>query len=338
MKARSLRRQQRESFLGTKRGQLIVGFLVFIFIVLPVLYTVLLFLVEMLSPLFLTSAMHMTQMHQFLPNETNPFYTTNALHKQNIQDLIEWISLNGGFVRNVTLGINQNGIRGLFALETFQKGDIIMKIPGKCQLFAHNDVCLHSEESVIVKEMKLQDESFFWPYLKALPSLRDYVNYHPIFLPRDMLNAFQPLTSQIHYQEMKNCCEGDTFKCHMAMVQKTRVYSHKRKKAILVPVADLANTCHKGMNTDWFFEADTFVMRAKRQILAGREIFDTYTLRGNIDLYRTWGFTFHDNPKKTKTETKGTCEWLQNACNTYVDDPRADKLLALAKEACPKHC
>ena len=45
------------------------------------------------------------------------------------EDLKNFVTLNGGLVRNITQRKNANGIRGLFAEENFQQNDLIIAVP-----------------------------------------------------------------------------------------------------------------------------------------------------------------------------------------------------------------
>lgn len=265
-------------------------------------------------------------------------FSSSAAKEVGFQELITWVNENGGKIQDIELKDNDNGIRGLFAAQDIKKGDIIMHIPSKTILFTpHKNAC-DSDDNELLQEMKKLDKSFHWNYLKMMPSLEEYKSFHPLFLPRKMLNDFQPLTADFQYQDMDDCCREDTFKCHLAMIQRTRAYGSPRGSA-LVPIADLANTCHKNMNTKWEFDKKgNFVMTATLDIPLGTEIYDTYSAQGNIQIYRVWGFMFEDNPIPTHSWPKhtGVCDYLESACKKYKNDSRAHPLMSLVREACPQ--
>jgi len=265
-------------------------------------------------------------------------FSSPAVVEDGFENLIAWVNENGGKIQDIELKNNDKGIRGLFAAQDIKKGDVIMHIPRKTILFTpHKNAC-DSDDNELLQEMKKLEKSFHWNYLKMMPSLEDYKSFHPLFLPRKMLNDFQPLTADFQYQDIDDCCREDTFKCHLAMIQRTRAYGSPKGSA-LVPIADLANTCHKNMNTKWEFDNKAnFVMTATLDIPMGTEIFDTYSHQGNIQIYRIWGFMFEDNPIPTQSWPKhmGVCDYLESACKKYRDDSRAHPLMSLVREACPE--
>jgi len=118
---------------------------------------------------------------------------SNSFDKK-FTSLCEWVRNNGGFVsEKIQLnGTSEN--RYIYALEDINENEKLIEIPKKCCISKDNILEIPDIKTielsklndkgllitVLLYNMKLGKDSFFYPYIKLLPKYHDY-SYHPIF-------------------------------------------------------------------------------------------------------------------------------------------------------------
>merc|ERR1719473_280358 len=110
------------------------------------------------------------------------------------QQQIAWAKAGGADIKDVKMKVNDNGIRGIFANQRFRKGEVIMNIPASLWIQGPLDVVVKS----LKQNLELKGRSYFWPWLRMLPTHQDFKSFHPTLIDPEIREAFADLA--IGYQ------------------------------------------------------------------------------------------------------------------------------------------
>lgn len=110
---------------------------------------------------------------------------------------------------------------------------------------------------------------------------------------------------RLHYQHIMDRLDipkasRDEYLRSTAMVN-SRVFQFqdgRKDRMALVPIADLINHgSDRDVNTTWYFDKDkrVFVVETTKPILAGKQVYDSYGAKTDIQLLYTYGFYMPEN-------------------------------------------
>lgn len=234
------------------------------------------------------------------------------------------------------LRMKRTGCRGVFATMNIPTGERILEIPEEHiiridplyennprlkqvypQRAQRNDrLILHMFSLLTGLQKPTASEKI---YLSSLP--RDYSNFCLFFDPNvlrplrgtcfsrksgDRTDLFHSINHyQQYYQDHMDRLgipdeQRDDYRKAIVIVN-SRVFQFRdgSKEVLgLVPIADLLNHSHQDCNTMWYFDSEkrVFVIETTAPIPAGRQVYDSYGKKTDIQLLYTYGFYLPDNP------------------------------------------
>lgn len=231
-------------------------------------------------------------------------------------------------------------IRGVASAKAFAKGEVILAIPeGRL-------ICASTNTNLTLEVVRLKRQaSVFSVYLDSLPTLEDYVHWHPFFTSPDILKRFEilPLVQNIRarlqqvnasYVEVGKAsgADWDTWQW-AAHVVLTRNFGVEGKHC-LVPGADLLNAAHS-FNVLWNATLQKhgdgqryFEMKALHDIRGGEEMATTYGAhRTNEQLFWQYGFFMENNTDLITSLDPRTClrtSDINEIVDRLCDDPSVE--------------
>mmetsp|Transcript_110688 Transcript_110688/g.174461 ORF Transcript_110688/g.174461 Transcript_110688/m.174461 type:complete len:404 (+) Transcript_110688:77-1288(+) len=177
--------------------------------------------------------------------------------------------------------------------------------------------------AAIALEISKGQTSFYYPYLKLLPSLQDFHSFLPVLMEQQVQNDYSALPIMAKVKEMQTgydiCrkCFQDWKSAQESPVKQLRwddvflgfILSQTRSFGLdggrtlaLVPVADMLNTgMNSELNAQWISTANSFTMHADRPFAAGTEIYDGYCDNcDNALMMIGWGIYLESNPNPSQ--------------------------------------
>jgi|688.fasta_scaffold142938_2 hypothetical protein len=239
--------------------------------------------------------------------------------------LCEWIRNNGGFVSEKIQidGTSEN--RHIYALEDINENEKLIEIPKKCCISKDNiseipdiktiELSNLNDKGLLVTvllyNMKLGKNSFFYPYIKLLPKYHDY-SYHPIFgfdaKAKERYAALSPafaLSIESIIKDIQNIADILS-KPNAVFTEDDVIYENielcylialsRQWGQGLVPVADLfqhSNESNIILNIN-------NTMSTVNKIKGGEIIYDNYGKKSDMHMLAIYGFVdnIEDNTKQ----------------------------------------
>lgn len=122
-------------------------------------------------------------------------------------NLKSWIIENGGAVSDKVLLNTVNNIRGLYSTEKIEKDEVLCSLPQKCILnITEYDATLDEYNvnerfyklcHLLATELYYDTDSFYYPYLKLLPSPEDLKSHPYLYFTLDDINLMA-----MHYPQV----------------------------------------------------------------------------------------------------------------------------------------
>lgn len=277
-------------------------------------------------------------------------YPAVGIHTRTatLPDLTEWLNSNGATVHpGMTVGPFEHGgakIRGVFDSEDLASDTTLLVIPRKLAMelshfptFFKADLpsttncqkAIGTVESLqgmrfaaaIASEVRKGKASFYYPWLKQLPSLEDFYSFLPVLMEESVYQDYAPLPVMAKVEQMQDdmyiyrkCLEEwkvvegspvgqlswEEF-LHALILLNTRSFGlDGGRTLVLVPLADMLNTvANSGLNVQWEHTSDTFTLRAHGPVASGAELYEGYCNGcNNTVLMNAWGIYLEDNPNR----------------------------------------
>jgi len=264
------------------------------------------------------------------------------------QEVREWLVDNGATVDDgMQSDLFEHGgskVRGIRTTHELSKGRTLLRIPKKLWLVSSHfpefsqaqlpSTCEFKKDTerddfkfaaALASEAQKGSKSFYYHYLKHLPTLEELQSFLPRMMAAELRSEFAPLPIvakiekyQAKDKDMQECFESwrKSDKCpakdlswaqvlHALAWIQTRAftmfhYYFTPDMSALLPGADMLNTA-KGtdMNTAWSSTENEFDMRAQgEQVSSGAELHDLYCdTCDNEEMLTRWGVYLEDNPK-----------------------------------------
>jgi len=216
---------------------------------------------------------------------------------ERFERLLVWVEEHGGQVsKKLSLGRNENGVRGLFVNDYVAEDEVLLEIPSR---IIFNGIGPCESVTELASEIRLGNESFWWPFLAMDEGLEAEI---PNFWSDEAVAALQGLPpaqdARRHTEWFSNSC-----------MKNRRSYEQldKATKTALsllvsrfcdrghVPIYPLANhhngllnmqiTVVKGDGNEFQFR-----ISASQEIPAGMEVFNSYSNGFTSDMLRDYGF------------------------------------------------
>ncbi|GAF68433.1 unnamed protein product, partial [marine sediment metagenome] len=126
----------------------------------------------------------------------------------NFKEFLEWITKHNGFLHESIIRKKVNGIFGMYATQNIPKNTVLTKLPYKtCIISRHitkkiNNTTTKTNDQqgliiFLIREYLKGEKSFYYPYLKNLPTYEDYVSYSPLLYNEKMFSLLQKYNSNI---------------------------------------------------------------------------------------------------------------------------------------------
>lgn len=177
--------------------------------------------------------------------------------------------------------------------------------------------------AAIASEVSKGTTSFYYPYLKLLPSLQEFHSFLPVLMEESVQKDFAPLPIMAMVQAMqatfdlhRKCFENWKVADRSPVEQlswdemlvafiwlSTRSFGLDSGRTLaLVPAVDIVNTgLNAQLNAQWIPTADAFTLHADRRIAAGTEIYQGYCNNcNNTMMMYGWGVYLETNPNPSQ--------------------------------------
>lgn len=239
--------------------------------------------------------------------------------KEKINELIQWIKDNGGYVGPINVKNFGSKFRGLASNIFIEPNEKILIVPK--ELIITKDTCTTSYTQVF-KDKFLSHHSLFalfimfekknplspWnKFLSVLPE--DYSNFPIFFTPEEISYLNGSSLLKILTKEIK-CLEQDYLIISSAnlltyeeflkgrMLVSSRLFSVKAEKdqSGLVPFADFFNHTYKSsLSWGYNFDDNGFTVETQESYERGMEITIDYGKKSNLKLMMGYGFATEEN-------------------------------------------
>eukprot|EP00747_Dinoflagellata_sp_TGD_P185903 gnl/TRDRNA2_/TRDRNA2_42690_c0_seq1.p1 gnl/TRDRNA2_/TRDRNA2_42690_c0~~gnl/TRDRNA2_/TRDRNA2_42690_c0_seq1.p1 ORF type:complete len:498 (+),score=69.06 gnl/TRDRNA2_/TRDRNA2_42690_c0_seq1:82-1575(+) len=296
-------------------------------------------------------------------------------------NLAAWMRSNGAHIHDslMTATTRHGGsdVRGMVTKQAINETKLLFQVPRKLWIEISNfpDSATHMDESVserackgllegkvrtlaaLASETLKGNASFYSPFIRSLPSMKDFRQFHPQMAEASLLADFAALPlikSVMEYkrkeQAYKECFEAwqnsssvpiDVAKLswgdfHLALMQfQTRAYSLDGSPGAMVPGTDMANTVlPSGVNTNYEIPEVSkgqacFQVKATQTIEQGKEVYEGYCSScDNSWMMLVWGVYLEDNAIQLSADDmncgaaigpEGTAVTLKDATEAALD-------------------
>lgn len=260
------------------------------------------------------------------------------------QSQADWIVSQGGKVNeHFTGGMTQHGganIRGVITRKPLTAdNDTHVVVPRKLWLTSSNFQSFADASKLALKCADLREweadrlflaaaiateaqkgtESYYYPYIHALPSMRDFQSFMPNLIEEPLKSEFAALPIVATAKAMQRRDEHHNRACFekwqgvgsspvasltwdemlLALTWvRTRNYYTKQGITMIVGTDMLNTGKDANINTGWGYDSEAFYLRGRyKSVEAGSELYDSYCPScDNEHMLKTWGVYLEDNP------------------------------------------
>jgi len=296
--------------------------------------------------------------------------TVQAIDDHNFwTDTVAWMQSHGATVHpGLRANLTHHGgalIRGIVAEGQLHPAEVLLSVPKRLWLSADKfpevmeadlskfEHCHLDKTTIrflklstgIAREVKRGNSSFWFPYLKTLPTLSDFESFHPRLAGQDILSDFWalPIAKEITGQQQD---DNEASQCFQRWQQeapaddivrklswrdveqslfwcRTRCNNVGDHEPALMPGFDLINTEKQSLlNADWQVpkqETQDFILSVggHSMVQPGEELLEPYC-RGcdNSKILLRWGAYLEDNPVTLDNEQIMTAPGDPANCTT----------------------
>jgi len=275
-----------------------------------------------------------------------------------------WMIANGAIVHpGLRSNMTSHGgahIRGVITDSKLVGGEALLQVPRKlwividnfpevekanvtklqCANMKPSDLETMKAEVALALETRKGNASFYYPYIRSLPTLGDFKSFHPRWVTTALAVEFGTLPI-VKYGKMQQLFDTHVKACFQSwqrnpgdlngLVQlswqdmelaisqfRTRTYGVANGVSALIPGSDLLNTgSGPELNTNYAPAQDTFTLRAAKSVLPGSELYDPYCPNcENGNMMANWGVFLENNPTQLRWK-----DYVR--CSTAYDEGRA---------------
>lgn len=260
-------------------------------------------------------------------------------------ELAQWLRAGGAEVNAALQGgwLPQSGmhVRGILTSHQLQQQTVLLSIPRKLWIVKDNfpeifsaalpAVACNKPDDIddvefrlaasLALEMWKGKKSTWQPWVKLLPDLLDFHQYHPIFMDAPLRQDFEalPVTKLAAEDQKRRYVAKACFEAwrnqpsspvralswksmlRSLVIARTRAVNlDDQAGRAIIPGADMMNTVDQSItNTDWHAPlkiGDSFIVKARQTIKAGTEIQEAYCIGcANMNTLTLWGVYLEDN-------------------------------------------
>lgn len=316
---------------------------------------------------------------QLLEMEKDVVNTTDTkqqgdLETRRMHGLLDWAKRHGiQGVEDLKVAYFPKGpkntlVRGLALTKNVKKGEAVLKVPSHLIISSYGNTTKAAFRTAGVPApvvngggldplmrmsaglLALRQQAFpTWEgWIRSLPGLADYREYHPLTAKSELLKTFEdlPLTKRVQhsqrtkeaqlnmFQELGGIASGDDWEwAHVTVT--SRCWAHRdragNKGLMIVPVADFINSgtyedqniiAHIGSPEN----GDAFVYTARNDIPAGTELIGYHSPASESDDYAgSWDFVVDDEHRPVWTAppprlSRETCGKLSSSLADALSD------------------